>query len=360
MFPGGARGALLRLDAERRLTLKKSWRDTPLQEIGGQFRLNTQKTNIIIAAESSLAYTAVLPLQAARENKEPIGSVEIENFLAQGIGKIFNQCRGDAARELGSDELDVMVLRSRASDFKIDGHRVVNPLGFTGKKIEAALELTLTVRDVVLTIKSFLKSPRPFFFTEQGRSVSLAIQRIVRPPFGILTFEDTQSSYAATGGAFPHTFSRGELLWRAGEFYKVIAKSFGVTDLAARQIYGIYCAKSISPRFAKYIEKLLSSIIQDFFLKIGKSKLAGPIYLDSTVPLPFTVPCRKGGVRLEQTPLPAILAHFGLTIKRSVWPMSDGGILGYIAPCIEFYYDTSDPTINHWLRRHLNWLGSSL
>ncbi|GEM_PF-1879922 len=360
IFSGGASGALIGLDAERRLTLKKVWRAAPIGEIGGRLRFNAKKTNVVIAADVSRAYTAIVPLRASRPGREPVGSVELENLLAQAVGKVFNQCRGAAAKELGSDELHVMIARSRVLDFKIDGHRVVNPLGFTGEKIEAVLELTLTTREVVDGIQSFLKSPRPFFFTDVERSELMALERIARPPFGMVTMKDNQLSCIAAGNRHDPVLSRGIIPWQARGFRNAIQKSFGAPDGAAAQIYARYLSGEMSPRFKAYVKRILDPVAAEFFEHLRKLRIEGRIYLNSAAPVPFPVPVRRGGIRLEPIPLSAILGHFGLTIERPRWPMPDAEILEFIAPVIESYYDTSNPTINHWLRRHLNWLGTSL
>ena len=101
------------------------------------------------AADSTLATTIPIPLDLTRERsdvKYEVTLAELENLVAQAMGKIFNQCRSEAAKRLGVHELDAILVGAQARNFKVDGKSAVNPAGFAGKKISLSLELRFTTR----------------------------------------------------------------------------------------------------------------------------------------------------------------------------------------------------------------------
>src|SRR5581483_7543052 len=109
------------------------------------------RRKMVVAADPSLATTMPIPLELSRERTQWVADItldEIENLIAQAMQKVFTQCRSEAAKRLGVDDNHVILVGARADHFKIDGHTVMNPIGFTGKKVALVLEFTFTSRQV--------------------------------------------------------------------------------------------------------------------------------------------------------------------------------------------------------------------
>ena len=87
------------LDSENNAIFGKFRENISIQDIKTKKIFRRSVKNMIIAADFSAAYTALVPIKAERDNPtEPLSGTELENLLAQAVGKTFNQCRLVAAR----------------------------------------------------------------------------------------------------------------------------------------------------------------------------------------------------------------------------------------------------------------------
>ena len=146
--PSGADGLFLSVDEDRNIIFEKRTKNIDLKKFfASPMRSITQKSwegnyffkahrKVIAAVDSSLATTIPIPLDLTREygaERTEVVLPELENLIAQAMGKIFNQCRSEAAKRLAVHEIDTIMVGAKARNFKIDRHLVVNPVGFTGK-----------------------------------------------------------------------------------------------------------------------------------------------------------------------------------------------------------------------------------
>ena len=132
IVPSGVHGLFLTLREDRTITLEKFVRNINLKKfLRMPLRRVTQKAwegeylfkshrKVIVTADSALATTIPLPLELPRERtdaKFEITLSELENLIAQAMGKIFNQCRSEAAKRLAIHELDTILVGAKARQF---------------------------------------------------------------------------------------------------------------------------------------------------------------------------------------------------------------------------------------------------
>ncbi len=362
ILPGRVNGLLLGLGPEQRLIPRKYFEGASWSHLSKRPDLRHLVKNIVIAGDSSVAFTALVPVYLKRENRShPLAAVELENLLAQEVGKVFSQCRKDASKHLKVDELDVILVTSRVMNFKIDGHYVLNPLGFKASSVEVMLELILTTRAVFEDIRSFAKERQDFFFTELTRSEANILQKTEKLPMSILSLGEARSAYAVVEPAkVGQTIARGIFSWTTGELIKKIEEKWLVNRETAEVIYDLYLKNEISAETSKAIARIIAPAEKAFFREFRDLKTRGPVYVDSDRPLPWPLPAVKYGRKLVPCPMGRLLDHFGFRTDFASWPIRPEGAFRFLAPFWDFYYDRSDTTVNRWLRRHLNWLGSSL
>mgnify|MGYP001604528586 FL=1 len=216
VLPDKLSGVFLALNKDKTITLKKTRESKDWAELAKHFRLDRFKGQIIFAADSSMASTVLVPIEAVRDNPSlPLGDVELENLLSQAVGRIFNQCREQAAVELQVDDLEIVLARSKVTNFKVDDHRVISPLGFQAKRIGAVFEITFAFRSLIEDIKQFLGERRDFFFGELGRAELLALHKIQKPPIGFLDLKTAGRSFSflMDRAAIGYVIYRRELKW---------------------------------------------------------------------------------------------------------------------------------------------------
>jgi hypothetical protein len=360
--PHELNAALVAFDSEKRLRPKRIWRNTTWNALSGPVNLRRFVKHVVFAVDSSLAYTAIIPMRILRDNPSSLlFGTEFENLLAQEAGKFYNQCRLDASRELGMDDLDMVLAHSRVGSFKVDGHPVINPIGHKAQKFEAVLELSLTTREVMENARDFLKGRQNFFFIEIGRAELLALERVGRLPLKMLRLGHESSSLVTAEDALVgHSINQIKMSWGLRSLTDAIMQEWGVDRATAAELYESYLYRDMAPRAGEFFSKVLAESMVPLFNLLAQAKLKGRVYVETPIPLPFELPLKRGKLELEYPPLGRLLDQFGFHLRMVDWPLPGNRLLALLAPFLAYYHDRSDSTVNRWLRRHLNWLGSPI
>ena len=96
-----------------------------------------KKYKIILSLDSSFATTMYSSVSLVRTNpKDVIDEADLDNLISQAIWRFFDKHRFRVAQKMNVDEVDVLLTDVRIRDIRIDGHRVVNPIGFKSKAVE--------------------------------------------------------------------------------------------------------------------------------------------------------------------------------------------------------------------------------
>ncbi|MCR4260775.1 MAG: hypothetical protein NUV96_00305 [Candidatus Colwellbacteria bacterium] len=90
------------------------------------------------------AVTIFSTVKITREHPtQALTPVDLENHISQAVWKFYNDCRSEAADKLGKSEMDLAMTDVRVVGVKIDGHQVINPIGFTGRELEIKLCISM-------------------------------------------------------------------------------------------------------------------------------------------------------------------------------------------------------------------------
>jgi len=371
--PSGADGLFLSVDEDRNIIFEKRTKNIDLKKFfASPMRSITQKSwegnyffkahrKVIAAVDSSLATTIPIPLDLTREygaERTEVVLPELENLIAQAMGKIFNQCRSEAAKRLAVHEIDTIMVGAKARNFKIDRHLVVNPVGFTGKKISLLLELTFTGRALFEDLKQFFNAPEDFFFAESAQARMAALARTRKLPLNLIVDEGPRGAslfvLEKTKDGHPVLY-REKLAWSFDVLFLRIAAELGVSAGAAREMYRAYLHNTMSESATRAFKKFIDPAVEQFLKEIGKGKLKGFTYVDAEHDLPFPLPHKHGVVTFDQFPLAETLQQLGFVEREGSYG-SDAVISRHLLPFIEAYFDKSNSEINQKLRRRLHWL----
>jgi hypothetical protein len=370
--PSGTSGLFLSVDEEKNLIFEKLSKNINLKKFfKSPVRNVTQRSwegkyffkghrKVIATVDSSLATTIPIPLDLLREEvnpKEEVTLPELENMIAQSMGKIFNQCRSEAAKRLAIHELDTILVGAKARNFTIDNSLVINPVGFTGKKISLLLELTFTGRILFEDLKQFFNSPEEFFFAESSQTRLSSLARARKLPLNLIVLDGAGTSLFVLEKAkdqYPVLY-REKLEWSIDGLFEHIKKEMGVSSTVAAQLYHAYINGEMSEGATRAFKRSIDKSIEEFLHEIEKEKLKGFIYVDSEHDLPFKFPYKHTGATFDQFPLSEILQQMGFA------DIQGGGeqqsvLSRHLLPFIEAYFDKSNTDINRKLRRRLHWL----
>jgi hypothetical protein len=367
-LPGRIGGLLLDVDSDRRVTIRRSWHDLyGRRALGAELLLRRVRSGrfggtVIISADPSLAFTVSVPVSLERDVKgEPLQAVELENLLSQAIGKVFSQCREIASRALGIDDLDTMLVNSRVLHFKVDGHRIINPIGFKARTVDAVLDLTLTTRAVFERVRKVAGAQPYAFFTETGGAELAGLQALDPMSVNLLiTGVPGSVLFNSHRTASGYDVRRASIDWRSDCLRNAVADAWNVSVRTADELYASYISGHLSPAAARAFAKILYGAFKPLLTLLATHRIKGTVYVQGSVPLPVALPFKRGAFVLAEPPLDALFEHFGFSLSLVPHGIASRELVRRLAPFLEFYYDKSDSSINRWLRRHLHWLGSSL
>ena len=362
------------MDEDRNIIFEKRVKNIDLKKFfASPMRNVTQKSwegnyffkahrKVIAAADSSLATTIPIPLDLPREHGAENSEVvlpELENMIAQAMGKIFNQCRSEAAKRLGIHEIDTIMVGAKARNFKVDGHLVVNPVGFTGKKISLLLELTFTGRALFEDLKQFFNAPEDFFFAESAQARLASLARARKLPLNLIVDEGPRGAslfiFQKTKDGHPVLY-REKMAWSFDVLFMRIAAELGVSEAAAREMYRAYLGKAMSESAARAFKKIHRSGGGAVFERDREGKAEG-IRLcgcGARSAVPAAAPARRRHVRAVSRWRRSSSSSGSPTGKGDCGP--DAVISRHLLPFIEAYFDKSNSDINQKLRRRLHWL----
>lgn len=370
--PSGTSGLFLSVDEEKNLIFEKLAKNINLKKFfRSPVRNVTQRSwegkyffkshrKVIASVDSSLATTIPIPFDLPREEvnpKEEIILPELENMIAQSMGKIFNQCRSEAAKRLKIHELDTILVGAKARNFKVDNNLVVNPVGFTGKKISLLLELTFTSRELFEGLKDFFNSPEEFFFAESSQVRLSSLARARKLPLNLIVLDGAGASLFVLEKAkdqYPVLY-RENLAWSLNGLFDQIKEEMGVSNNVAQEMYHTYVDGRMSDSAERAFKKSIDSSIGEFLKEIEKGKLKGFVYVDSEHALPFKFPYKHTGATFDQFPLSEILQQLGFAGMQGKGEQ-EAVLSRHVLPFIEAYFDKSNSDINQKLRRRLHWL----
>ncbi len=370
----GVDGLFLSVDEDRNIIFEKRVKHLDLKKfLKSPMRSMTQKSwegnyffkahrRVIAVADSSLATTIPIPLDLPREHdagKNEVILPELENMIAQAMGKIFNQCRSEAAHRLGIHEVDTIMVGAKTRNFKVDGHLVVNPVGFTGKNISLLLELTFTGRVLFEDLKQFFNAPEDFFFAESVQARLASLARVRKLPLNLIVDEGPRGAalYILEKAKNGHpVLYREKLPWSFDVLFTRIAAELGVGEVVAGELYRAYLGGAMSEVAARAFKKFIDPAVEQFLKEVSKEKLKGFVYMDAEHDAPFVLPHKYGTATFEQFPLAEVFAQLGFANREGKDWGSDAVIARYLLPFIEAYFDKSNSDINQKLRRRLHWL----
>jgi hypothetical protein len=359
--PGSVSGLRVAVGEDKKITITRTLTDVPWgNRIAWENTFRFPKVMPVVALDFSLSHTVFIPVAHVRERiRDPLGESELTDILSQHVGRALSQCRKDAARELGVDELDALLAKAQVASFKIDTHNVLNPLGFRTQRVEALVRLTFTSRSVFNEAKRIIGTQSQIFFSDIANAELMALERVSALPFNLLFIRPYGTTrFSAEQSPAGYEVERGNLVWRAGGFEEAIADAWGVSIATAKRLYDARIAGAPSVVTTRFFDRLFLPRTRSFFAEIGAMKLKGPFHIDTDMNLPFPIVGKKGGMVFSDMPIARLADRLGFSVDAEGLSLASRPLFRLLSVFFERYYDKSDSAMNAWLTKHLSWLGS--
>lgn len=241
----------------------------------------------IIELHPDQAVTIFSSVKIVREHPtRALTPVDLENYISQAVWKFFDRCRGEAAGKLGIREIDLALSDVCITGVRLDGHQVINPIGFTGREFEVGLTLTVTKKDM---------TPDNGYLVEGGsmRAYILAKLLGLGKAFFVESGDKTTSIFVINGSDIHHFSS---FQWGGDNIVEVLGRDVLEADKGVlSSLYHKYAKGDVSERLSRRMDKpfyqALAPFVNDVFMNIrnaGGMRFNTPptIYFHPRFPVP--------------------------------------------------------------------------
>lgn len=244
--------------------------------------------NFIFSLDSRLATTLDSTASVMRRNfSEPITEADMDNLASEAVLRVFDRQRAKIAKKMGIADVDVSLFSARVEEIKIDGHKVINPIGFKAKSIEFHLEHIYVSRDFICDIIKLLPADKVSFLGEAGTILSRFIAGRAKADNSFLVdvFFSRTDIFSASDGK---VFFMDSLDWGKNNIIAVLKNKLSLDSEMAEGVLSAYLNDKGSKDFLRRIENIVLEevefLVRGLELVIGDS--SAKIYINSFFGIP--------------------------------------------------------------------------
>jgi len=320
--------------------------------------------NIILNLDSNLALTIYSSVSLVRPKpKELIDEADLDNLISQAIWRFFDKQRPRAAKKMDVEEIDVLLADVRIRGVKVDGHKVVNPLGFKAKSVEIYLSETFGVRDFIRGVRELMPSNKIIFVSEAGTTLSHTLLNSInenKPLFLVNLFPNQTAVFHASAGHLSHI---DNFNWGGNSLLQNLNDNFKLDDAVSKTMIEIYNRNGGSPHLIKKLENIFMEECQ--LLANGIELLApetGKIFINPYFNLPSCLISERfeskfnKNFKVELLSTDTVMKKMGFTIQfsKSVKKIKNLSTLSSVL--LEIFLMPKNEKINYLANRRVRWL----
>ena len=287
--------------------------------------------------------------------KKLIDEAEIDNLTSGALLKLFDERRRVAMKQFNLSELEVLLADVKVHEFKIDGHRIINPLKHTGKKIEIFLNETFISRPRFAEWVAILpKRVKAAVFLGAGEATCHLISRFSRKQNFIFAGvgERRADLFIATKGGinFLDSFN-----WGRVRLAEKLAKYLDISPVSGEAILAKIVLGETSPALRRKFGEILSGEVLALLrhLKKAVSRTGVPVlYTD----LPALLVSKIFPKIIKTVDTEMIADFFGFRLNGELQNTGENVDFLSLTSILEFYFLPEEDLVNHLARRRMRWL----
>lgn len=319
---------------------------------------------IIVSLDSRRATTVYSSVSVIRESaKDAIDDADLDNVISQAVWKFFDRQRTKAAAKMEINDFDLLLSDVRVGTIKLDGHRVINPLGFKARTVDIQLGQTFTSRAVMNELREALPIDNIHFIGEAGASWARVLQEAdPKNNFVLATiFDNELSIFASDGARLSHHRSHA---WGRRNLLAVLTDALAVSPAVAEKLSAITVRGEASLALLKKLEVIMLEGSEDVAGHISTALTQTGVnaaYLHAFFPLPPAFLSSSFRNKLGGTvKLAAVLEdmvseryHFQVKYKKEAYRTNSFPVLASI---IETTFLPHYAKISHMAKKRVRWL----
>lgn len=358
---------------DKEITILKSYfKDLPEFSIANIFKEakallkkipKSERYKIIISLDSSLGTTIFSSVSIVRQNsKEIIDEADLDNLISQAIWRFFDKQRWKVAQKMGVDDVDVLLSDVRIRDIRIDGHKIVNPIGFKAKSVEIALSQTLVKRELMSALRDLIPKENIALLTETGTALSHVLSKTTGDSNFYLAniFPNQTSVFSSSGARLAHHDS---FEWGGNDLNHSLYRHLRVDPEIAVSLVKNYGSDNGSESFLRKFENILVKELNIFANGIESltKEDRSDIYLNPFFTIPKVVYSPRFQGRFQKTIKLAPLSTELITEKLGykVKFKSSAAIknqLSLLAAVLEVEFLPQNDIMSRLANRRVRWL----
>lgn len=246
---------------------------------------------IVVGLDSLLATTKYASISLVRPNaKEVIDEADLDNLISQAIWRFFDKHRFRIAQKMGIDEVDVLLTDVRIRDIRIDGHRVVNPIGFKAKSVEVFFSQTFVSRGFMAELREAVPREQIELLVEAGTALSHVLAQA--HDGGAFYMANLFPSHTAVfAAAHPHFGHEDSFAWGGDNLVRYVSRSLHVDPETAVAVIRAYAESEGSEQFLKKFEGVVTHELGSFANGVESlvDRDVPDVYLNPFFPIPEVV-----------------------------------------------------------------------
>lgn len=322
---------------------------------------NIKKSAVLVSCDAALAVTAHRTVAFAQEGV--IDEAGVEHIVAQSVWKLFDGERAEAGKRLGVPCDELTICDARVWRVALDGKAVADPAGYSAKRVEVTLAVTMMPKPLVEELLAALPE-RPTLISVSGVSWARVLGASLPDEHPFLV-----------AGLFPEhaalTFAHGDIVtvdafsWGEKDFVSGVAAQLAVTDDIARYIIGaVQSERATSPLFAQKVGGIITNELQLLVNGIQAAMSGIParaVYAVASYVMPpalFRMTVKNSARRLVKIiPISAtdVSKNFGIAIQ---WKVEGHKIplAGAVITFFDAYIAPRMDKLNAIVRRRVRWM----
>lgn len=319
---------------------------------------------IILSLDSLLATTMYSSVSLVRANpKEIIDEADLDNLISQAIWRFFDKHRFKVAQKMKADEVDILLTDVRIRDIRIDGHRVVNPIGFKAKAVEIFFSQTFLTRECMREIRDIFPKENVALMIEAGTALShvLSHARGNSDFYVANLFPSHTAMFASSGNQrFGHSDSFD---WGGNDLKSFLGRYLRLDQDTSDKVIDSYIADNASAGFSRKFETMLIQELNVF--ANGVESLVGnepsDVYLNPFFTLPPAVFSSRfqnrfqKPVKLLSLSTNFIIEKFGYKLQYNTSAEVKNPLM-VVSAILELTLLPQNDTMSHLANRRVRWL----
>lgn len=376
LFSTHARASLVSVDQpSRKVTLHKFVeRPAPapgpkalaqlVAELVASFNWHARTQVVVSLSHASAAIVHGTIALSRSDPKADITQAELENLISQGLWRLYTDRRGEVAAHMGVTDAAIALADADILTVRLDGHRVVNPVGFTARTVEFCCRQTFVISEVYQALLETLTGDNLQAIVE-GPALWVSLFARLRPAPQLFIYVGSRQSFVYTGSEQEFGFI-DSFAWGTQALLTGVGSAFGVSATDARTLLDRYAAREASSRVLRAISASASGELAMLANGIASHQPASPVpvFVFAPLPLPEVLFDPSFARRLQfKTPLTAVNAQliaekfrFVLQLPRGLIVDSAGYTFDSVLAIVVDRYSTSNLSmINRTAKQRVRW-----